>query len=68
MRGSLPLLERWLDALLARQFEGSNLRGITKDITEQCVEPQYNLEFRLLSCSGLRFSSPWKVPDKQTAN
>jgi len=40
----VPLLERWLGNLLARQFEGHNSKGITKTVTKQCVESHYDLE------------------------
>lgn len=39
MRGIVPLLERWLGNLLARQFEGRNSKGIAKvgfDLTQSC--------------------------------
>lgn len=46
MRGIIPLLERWLGNLLARQFEGRNSKGIAKTITKQRVESQFDLELR----------------------
>ena len=46
MRGIVPLLERWLGNLLARQFEGRNSKGIAKTVTKQRVESQYDLELR----------------------
>jgi len=47
MRGIVPLLECWLGNLLARQFEGHNIKGIAKTVTKQHVESHYNLELRV---------------------
>lgn len=44
MRGIVPLLERWLHNLLARQFEGRKSKGTAKTITKQRVESNYNIE------------------------
>ena len=38
LRGIIPLLERWLGNLLARQFEGRNARNGAKTVTKQRVE------------------------------
>eukprot|EP00457_Paulinella_chromatophora_P000102 gb/GEZN01000102.1/.p1 GENE.gb/GEZN01000102.1/~~gb/GEZN01000102.1/.p1 ORF type:complete len:2329 (-),score=298.26 gb/GEZN01000102.1/:74-7060(-) len=46
LRGIVPLLERWLGNLLARQFEGRQTKGVAKTITKQRVESQYDLELR----------------------
>ena len=46
LRGITPLLERWLGNLLARQFEGRQNKGISKTVTKQRVESQYDLELR----------------------
>lgn len=46
MRGIIPLLERWLGNLLARQFEGRNTRGMAKTVTKQRVESHFDLELR----------------------
>ncbi|KAI0564470.1 pre-mRNA processing 8 protein PRP8 [Gracilaria domingensis] len=46
MRGIIPLLERWLGNLLARQFEGRNTRGVAKTVTKQRVESHFDLELR----------------------
>ena len=35
LRGIVPLLERWLGNLLARQFEGRQSKGVAKTITKQ---------------------------------
>ncbi|KAJ3320388.1 Pre-mRNA-processing-splicing factor 8 [Boothiomyces sp. JEL0866] len=46
LRGVVPLLERWLGNLLARQFEGRQSKGVAKTVTKQRVESQYDLELR----------------------
>ncbi|WRT66224.1 pre-mRNA-processing-splicing factor 8 [Kwoniella shivajii] len=46
MRGIVPLLERWLGNLLARQFEGRNSKGMAKTVTKQRVESHFDLELR----------------------
>ena len=44
--GIVPLLERWLGNLLARQFEGRHSKGVAKTVTKQRVESHYDLELR----------------------
>jgi pre-mRNA-processing factor 8 len=46
LRGIIPLLERWLGNLLARQFEGRHSNVVAKTITKQRVESYYDLELR----------------------
>ncbi|OCF36708.1 pre-mRNA-processing-splicing factor 8 [Kwoniella heveanensis BCC8398] len=46
LRGMVPLLERWLSNLLARQFEGRNSKGTAKTVTKQRVESNFDLELR----------------------
>jgi len=46
LRGIVPLLERWLGNLLARQFEGRVSKGIAKTVTKQRVESHFDLELR----------------------
>ncbi|CAD7933629.1 unnamed protein product, partial [Amoebophrya sp. A25] len=46
LRGIVPLLERWLGNLLARQFEGRVSKGVAKTITKQRVESHFDLELR----------------------
>merc|ERR1719424_2706907 len=46
LRGVVPLLERWLGNLLARQFEGRSSKGIAKTVTKQRVESHFDLELR----------------------
>ncbi|KAH7854029.1 hypothetical protein Vadar_009292 [Vaccinium darrowii] len=38
LRGIVPLQERWLGNLLARQFEGQHSKGVAKTVTKQRVE------------------------------
>lgn len=42
----MPLLERWLGNLLARQFEGRNSKGVAKTVTKQRIESHFDLELR----------------------
>ena len=48
LRVIIPLLERWLGNLLARQFEGRNNTSskVPHTITKQRVESQFDLELR----------------------
>jgi pre-mRNA-processing factor 8 len=46
LRGIIPLLERWLGNLLARQFEGRISKGAATSVTKQRVESHYDLELR----------------------
>jgi pre-mRNA-processing factor 8 len=46
LRGTVPLLERWLGNLLARQFEGRSSKGVAKTVTKQRIESHFDLELR----------------------
>ena len=46
LRGIVPLLERWLGNLLARQFEGRRSKGIALSVTKQRIESHFDLELR----------------------
>jgi pre-mRNA-processing factor 8 len=46
LRGIVPLLERWLGNLLARQFEGRHSKGVAKTVTKQRIESHFDLELR----------------------
>ncbi|ODQ65863.1 PROCN-domain-containing protein [Nadsonia fulvescens var. elongata DSM 6958] len=46
LRGIIPLLERWLGNLLARQFEGRQSKSVAKTVTKQRVDSYYDLELR----------------------
>ncbi|KAM9926670.1 hypothetical protein OXX59_003057 [Metschnikowia pulcherrima] len=46
IRGTIPLLERWLGNLLARQFEGRRANDVAKTVTKQRIDSYYDLELR----------------------
>jgi len=46
LRGLAPRLERWLQNLLARQFEGRHSSATPHTVTKQRVESNYDLELR----------------------
>eukprot|EP00746_Dinoflagellata_sp_MGD_P153981 gnl/MRDRNA2_/MRDRNA2_84578_c0_seq1.p1 gnl/MRDRNA2_/MRDRNA2_84578_c0~~gnl/MRDRNA2_/MRDRNA2_84578_c0_seq1.p1 ORF type:complete len:2332 (+),score=9.13 gnl/MRDRNA2_/MRDRNA2_84578_c0_seq1:810-6998(+) len=46
LRGIVPLLERWLANLLARQFEGRQSKSVASTVTKQRVESHFDLELR----------------------
>ncbi|CAI5756086.1 unnamed protein product [Candida verbasci] len=46
LRGIIPLLERWLGNLIARQFEGRRQNDIAKTITKQRIDSYYDIELR----------------------
>jgi hypothetical protein len=46
LRGMVPLIERWLGNLLARQFEGRHIKGVASTVTKQRVESHFDLELR----------------------
>lgn len=46
IRGTIPMLERWLGNLLARQFEGRRSNDVVKTVTKQRIDSYYDLELR----------------------
>lgn len=46
IRGTIPMLERWLGNLLARQFEGRRSNDVAKTVTKQRIDSYYDLELR----------------------
>ena len=58
LRGVVPLLERWLGNLLARQFEGRNNKGIAKTVTKQRIESHFDLELRAAVMHDILDSMP----------
>ncbi len=46
LRGIVPLLERWLGNLLARQFEGRHSKAFAYSVTKQRTESHFDLELR----------------------
>ena len=67
LRGIVPLLERWLGNLLARQFEGRQSKGVAKTVTKQRIESHFDLELRaavMVRCCSLpvqRTAPPWAL-------
>lgn len=45
MRGAVPLLEKWLGNLLARQFQGRS-PDVTRSVTKQRIESHFDVELR----------------------
>ena len=58
LSGIVPLLERWLGNLLARQFEGRNAKGIAKTVTKQRIESHFDLELRAAVMHDILDSMP----------
>ncbi|OMP01351.1 JAB1/Mov34/MPN/PAD-1 [Corchorus olitorius] len=58
LRGIVPLLERWLGNLLARQFEGRHSKGVAKTVTKQRVESHFDLELRAAVMHDVLASMP----------
>ena len=56
LRGVVPLLERWLGNLLARQFEGRQSKGVAKTVTKQRIESHFDLELR----AAVSHASSWE--------
>ena len=46
LRGLIPVMERWLGNLLARQFEGRKSKATSKTLTKQRVESGFDIELR----------------------
>ena len=61
LRGVVPLLERWLGNLLARQFEGRHSKGVAKTVTKQRVESHFDLELRVRSPCKLQLASRFRA-------
>ncbi|KAG4947855.1 hypothetical protein JHK84_041300 [Glycine max] len=61
LRGIVPLLERWLGNLLARQFEGRHSKGVAKTVTKQRVESHFDLELRAAVMHDVLDAMPVKV-------
>lgn len=75
LRGIVPLLERWLGNLLARQFEGRQSKGIARTVTKQRIESHYDLELRAavmhdildMMPEGVKQNKVWGGPPPMTA-
>ena len=46
MRGMVPLLERWLNSRIAREYEGRVSKRVPTNVTKQRIESHYDLELR----------------------
>ncbi|KNC53021.1 pre-mRNA-processing-splicing factor 8 [Thecamonas trahens ATCC 50062] len=67
LRGVIPLLERWLGNLLARQFEGRvNSASVTRTISKQRVESHFDLELRAAVMHDLLDMMPAGVQASKT--
>ena len=51
LRGVVPLLERWLGNLLARQFEGRQSKGVAKTVTKQRIESHFGKQIHRLDAN-----------------
>ena len=58
----MPLLERWLGNLLARQFEGRHSKGVAKTVTKQRVESHFDLELRAAVMHDVLDAMPGESP------
>jgi len=66
LRGIVPLLERWLGNLLARQFEGRHSNTTAATVTKQRVESQYDLELRAAVMNDIMDMMPEGVRANKT--
>ncbi|OHT05186.1 Pre-mRNA-processing-splicing factor 8 [Tritrichomonas foetus] len=46
MRGMVPLMERWLNSRISREYEGRVSKRVTSNVTKQRIESHYDLELR----------------------
>src|ERR1700691_330366 len=58
LRGIVPLLERWLGKLLAREIEGRQTKGVGKAVTKQRVESKYDIELRAAVMHDILYMMP----------
>eukprot|EP00957_Ditylum_brightwellii_P114183 8705185-Ditylum_brightwellii.AAC.1 len=66
LRGIVPLLERWLGNLLARQFEGRHSKSFAKNVTKQRVESHFDLELRASVMHDILDMMPQGVKQNKT--
>ncbi|KAL5711925.1 Pre-mRNA-processing-splicing factor 8A [Ranunculus cassubicifolius] len=66
LRGVVPLLERWLGNLLARQFEGRQSKGVAKTVTKQRVESNFDLELRAAVTRDVTDAMPEGIKQNKT--
>lgn len=67
VRGSIPVLERWLGNLLARQFEGRRSKDVVKTITKQRIDSYYDLELRAQVMNDIMDMIPVGLKEKKSA-
>lgn len=67
IRGLIPLLERWLGNLLARQFEGRRSKDVAKTITKQRIDSYYDLELRAQVMNDILDMIPAGLKEKKSA-
>lgn len=67
IRGLIPLLERWLGNLLARQFEGRRSKDVAKTITKQRIDSYYDLELRAQVMNDIMDMIPAGLKEKKSA-
>ncbi|SCU92397.1 LANO_0E00694g1_1 [Lachancea nothofagi CBS 11611] len=65
MRGIIPLLERWLGNLLARQFEGRSSE-VVKTATKQRLDAYYDLELRAAVMNDILDMMPDGIKQNKT--
>lgn len=65
MRGTIPILERWLGNLLSRQFEGRHSKGVAKTVTKQRVESHFDLELRASVMADIMDMMPEGIRQKK---
>lgn len=58
LHGIVPLLERWFENLLARQFEGHHSKGVVKTVTKQHVKSHFDLELRVVVMHDVHDAMP----------
>ncbi|GMM51015.1 U4/U6-U5 snRNP complex subunit [Starmerella bacillaris] len=66
MRGTLPMLERWLGNLLTRQFYGRVSKGVRHTITKQRIDSQYDLELRASAMQDILDVMPVQLRSSKT--
>ena len=66
LRGIVPLLERWLQNLLARQFEGRHSDATPHTVTKQRVESQYDLELRAAVLQDIQDMMPEGIKNNKS--
>jgi hypothetical protein len=66
LRGIIPLLERWLGNLLARQFQGRQSKAGAKSVSKQRIESHYDLELRNAVMADILDTMPASIRASKT--